>query len=437
MNKFLLVRLVGVIGHLANTCSFKGNKMLRPLLTALLFGLADGHFMWMRHARNRSNGRTCIVTFAEGAGSAEPLQLLEMVANKTSVLTIEHGAHPVKLNLSFTILGEEGAALEAPIQATPPFMMRLTTNYGAFGGMQLVYTATAPSVTRPYDWQSIDAQAGSHSGPHRGLEITLRDPYMIGSSPGEGVLLPPFPEVASPANQCPLGAAWSDGDACVVAVVKFNGTLLTAPHNITTYVSTDGEAGTQLHVAHTSGGLTVLRLPPAAHSGRGIYYYAKVNYIQSRVGAVAIDHWATTSTLLHRPYIAPSPSPFPPPRPPPPSRPPWPVQPPPPSKPPRPPHHPRPSPPPPPPAPPTPPPPPSPEPAWVAFLTRNAFGTAFGGSFLALFVCVLLAALGYSGSVIFTKREAIRRRLDRRPGLNARSPMGASSMTTSILDNAA
>lgn len=30
-----------------------------------------------------------------------------------------------------------------------------------------------------------------------------------------GVLLPPFPEAASPANQCPLGAAWSEGDACV------------------------------------------------------------------------------------------------------------------------------------------------------------------------------------------------------------------------------
>ena len=45
----------------------------------------------------------------------------------------------------------------------------------------------------------------------------------------------------------------------------------------------------------------------------------------------------------------------------------------------------------------------------MAFLTRNAFGTAFGGSFLAIFVCILLAALGYGGSVLSTKREAIRR----------------------------
>ena len=175
--------------------------MSRPLLLSLLFGHADGHFMWMRHAQpdKAPAPATCIVTFAEGAGSAEPLPLLQMVANKTSVLTIEHGVHPVRLNLSVTILGEEGAALEAPIQAKPPYMMRLTTNYGVFGPnkMQLVYTATAPSVSRPYDWQSIDAQAGSHCGlgaphlPHQGegcgLEITLRDPYMIGASPGEGV----------------------------------------------------------------------------------------------------------------------------------------------------------------------------------------------------------------------------------------------------------
>ena len=147
--------------------------MSRSLLLSLLFGHADCHFMWMRGRIGRQGAfakapspATCIVTFAEGAGSAEPLQRLQMVANKTSVLTIEHAAHPVKLNLSVTILGEEGAALKAPIMAEPPYMMRLTTNYGVFGPskMQLVYTATAPSVTRPYDWQSIDAQAGSHCG---------------------------------------------------------------------------------------------------------------------------------------------------------------------------------------------------------------------------------------------------------------------------------
>ena len=425
--------------------------MLRSLLLLSALAATEGHYMWMRHAQqDNASMPECIVTFAEGAGSTEGLPLLEMVANKTSVLTEEHGAVPVRLNLSVTVLGEEGAALEAPIRAKPPYMMRLTTNFGHFEPlkMQLVYTATAPSVTRPYDWQAIDAQAGSRCGggvkgdpvhsPHPGegcgLEITLRDPYMLGASPGEGVLLPPFPETPSPANQCPLGAAWSEGDACVVAVVKFNGTLLTAPHNITTYASIDGEAGTQLHVAQTSGGLTVLRLPPAAADGRGVYYYAMVSYVQhSEHGPLSFDtgHYATTSTLLQRPFIAPSPSPSPPQPPRPPYSPP----------PPRPPHSPLPSPPAPPPAPPAPPPPPSPEPAWVAFLTRNAFGTAFGGSFLAIFVCLVLGALGYAGSVLYAKRAAIRRRLQRRPGLN--SPIsglagtGTGNMSASMLDNRA
>ena len=81
----------------------------------------------------------------------------------------------------------------------------------------------------------------------------------------------------------------------------------------------------------------------------------------------------------------------------------------------------------------------------MSFLTRNAFGTSFGGAFLAIFVCLLIAALAYSGAILFNKREAIRRRLDRRPGLNSRSPIGgamsagagSSSMTASMLDQAA
>ena len=58
-------------------------------------------------------------------------------------------------------------------------------------------------------------------------------------------------------------------------------------------------------------------------------------------------------------------------------------------------------------------------------------------SFLALSVCVVLGALAYLGSIVITKREAIRRRLDRRPGLNSRSPIArGSGMTTSMLDQA-
>ena len=55
----------------------------------------------------------------------------------------------------------------------------------------------------------------------------------------------------------------------------------------------------------------------------------------------------------------------------------------------------------------------------MAFLTRNAFGTAFGGSFLAIFVCLVLGALWYAGSVLYAKRATIRRGSEHRPGLNS------------------
>ena len=34
-------------------------------------------------------------------------------------------------------------------------------------------------------------------------------------------------------------------------------------------------------------------------------------------------------------------------------------------------------------------------------------------------MCLVLGALGYAGSVLYAKRAAIRRRLQRRPGLNS------------------
>lgn len=77
----------------------------------------------------------------------------------------------------------------------------------------------------------------------------------------------------------------------------------------------------------------------------------------------------------------------------------------------------------------------------MASLTRNAFGTAFGGSFLAIFVCLVLGALGYAGSVLYAKRATIRRGSEHRPGLN--SPISGlagadtGNMSASMLDNRA
>ena len=101
-----------------------------------------------------------------------------------------------------------------------------------------------------------------------------------------------------------------------------------------------------------------------------------MNYIEPRAGSyegkayTSVDHWATTSAVLHRPPKASAPPPPSPASPPPPSIPPYAVQPPPPSS-----------------------PPPERIPGWVIQqLTDNSFGGAFGAIFLWL--VLLLMSLG-------------------------------------------
>ena len=356
---------------------------------------ASAHFMWMWNASG-----TCSVTFNEQAGVASPVTGpagIDLVADKTQVWVqgTAAGAKKQYIELGIEPLGEEGVMLAAAIPAVPPFAMELRTEFGIYGGggsggggggggghggKLLIYYSSAPSVQRPSDWFAVQDASPSTDG----LQITIRDANMLGGTAGEGVLGPPFPAEPSPADQCPPGIAWHEGEACVVAVVRFNGTLLTAPHNITTYVSENGNPAQTIRVAQTRGGVTVLRLPPRGFGAE--LYYASVNHIEPRAGTYngttyhTVDHWATTSTTLHRSYVAPSPTPASPPSPPPPHLPPWPVQPPPPG------------------APPSPPPPPVPW--WVNKFLGNSFGGAFGGAFLACFVFVLVLLLGWGCSKV-------------------------------------
>ena len=416
---------------------------MNTLLTAtMLVGSASAHFMWMRHGpcTAPAKGTCAIVTFAEAAGSAGPENLLDVVANKTSVW-LEDGGKRTPLKMAKEPDGEEGAQLTAPITTSPPYNLKLFTDFGPFSEQrpppanapELIYYGAAASVTRPSDWYGLDrAERKLHDDVSpAGLEISLRDPYMTGGLAGEGVLPltgnkwdghMPLPTSPSPADQCGPGKAWEDGFACVVAVVTFNGTLLATPHNITTYVSIDGAAAEPLHFSPNKlaeGGVTILRLPPAAMGA--VDYFARVNYTQvpTSLHPNGITHYATTSTQLQRPYVAPSPSPSSPPSPTPPSIPPYPTQPSPPS---------------PPPSPPLPPPPPPPAPpdGVVDYLMHNTFGGAFGGSFLAIFIFVLLIVLGYGLMRAFKSREMIRERMvNRRPDLNN------VSITQSMLGGAA
>ena len=383
--------------------------------------------VWMTNGNgtarcNQHGNCLCEVTLSEAAGSLGPLDQLMSMRNQTSV-RLDGGKTPQNLTLTIKPGGEEGASLVAPINIPPPFDLNLVTNRGVSGGtLQMMY-ATAPALQRPLNWRQFDLDGGLNVG----LTITLRDPFMLGGLPGEGVLggmSSNLPQEPSSADECPHGQAWERKEACVVAVVTFNGKVLAAKHNITTYVSIDGTAAREHSALLTSGGVTVVRLPPAGTGA--VRYYAKVNYVEKRSGTFGgktysqVEHWATTSAILHRPEVAPSPSPSMPPSPPPPSPPPFPVQPPPPSSPPSPPS------PPPPPKPPNAPSPARPEPEWVKFLTKNAVGSSFGGSFLALFVFAILLALPYAGVLVLRHQASIRERLRRRrPELNSSGLLGS------------
>jgi len=216
--------------------------------------------------------------------------------------------------------------------------------------------ASASAVQRPHDWFGVQKASNN-----TGLEITLRDPFMVGAMPGEGVLGPPFPLETSPGNQCPLGQAWQDGDACVIAVVKLNGTLLGSNHTIHTYVANKGGAAQKVGEVEARGGVTVVSLPRTAKDQT---YYARVVHKHKQWGiykGTAYEetlYEATTSTVLSRPAVAPTPAVAPPPA--------WPVA----------------------------PPPPSPPPPTEVFTFSQNFGESFGASLLSLFVfCLIIGVL--------------------------------------------
>ena len=62
----------------------------------------------------------------------------------------------------------------------------------------------------------------------------------------------------------------------------------------------------------------------------------------------------------------------------------------------------------------------------MKFLTKNAVGSSFGGSFLALFVFAILLALPYAGVLVLRHQASIRERLRRRrPELNSSGLLGS------------
>ena len=98
-----------------------------------------------------------------------------------------------------------------------------------------------------------------HSVKRAAQQVMTHVPFRIPSPHSSGDL----PQTDPAADECPHGQAWEHKEACVVAVVTFNGKILAEEHNLTTYVSIGGTAAFQHSTLQTRGGVTVVRLPPA------------------------------------------------------------------------------------------------------------------------------------------------------------------------------
>jgi hypothetical protein len=262
----------------------------------LLVGLrqtVDGHFIWLME--NSTND--AIVTFGEDAGVPSASMFLNMVADKIHLSTHDaRGQHNV--TLSTQSLGLLRSELVGHVDAAPPFSLRLSATYGIFhGGSLLQYWGAADVVAEPNDWFKIQDWV-----PQKGLEITIRDPWMNRSSDALSDRIALALQLADPGDECkPHQGPLQDGAACVVAVVRFNGELLDSSVILETF---DGN-GAKLNTTQSQSGVTILKVP-LDKTAPFTPVWAKVGYHENVPGQFQgqkytyVDHWATTYSRIQR-----------------------------------------------------------------------------------------------------------------------------------------
>jgi len=239
-----------------------------------------------------------VVTFGEKAGVPGPAFFLPMVEKKIT-LSIVNASGKATLQLSAKNSSDGGGELTTVFDSAPPFSLNLACTFGIFNEdpakpvSLLKYNSNADMVTRPRDWFQVQDW-----NTQEGLEVTIRDPWM--KRPAEEYGL----GVASgdPGDECQAGGgAVQDGEACVVAVIRFNGQLLTSNASLTTFVAN----GTKLRTTFSTSGVTILKVPLTA-SLAFTEVYAAANYREPLAGTYGgknysfVDHWATTYARLSR-----------------------------------------------------------------------------------------------------------------------------------------
>jgi len=241
---------------------------------------------------------TGVVTFGEKAGVAGPSFFLPMVENKIHI-SLANASGKVNLQLSAHNTSGGGGELTTSFNSAPPFSLNLACTYGIFNEdpkkpvSLLKYYSNAGVVTKPRDWFKVQDW-----NTQEGLEVTIRDPWMKHAPEDYGQHL----ASSDPGDECKAGGGpEQDGEACVVAVIRFNGQLLRGNVSLTTYVAN----GTKLRTTTSTSGVTILKVPLIA-SLPFTEIFAAANYREPYAGTYdgkkysLVDHWATTYARLSR-----------------------------------------------------------------------------------------------------------------------------------------
>eukprot|EP00937_MAST-01D_sp_MAST-1D-sp2_P000543 g543.t1 len=254
------------------------------------------NLLWARRGGGSgggSSGSSSYVDLSYGASPTFPSLLpVAQVAPHVSVESTAANATRQKLEPGPNPQDANGLRAALPAGLGAAYVLEAAGAGGGGGGGTRL--ASCDAVDEPHAWVDVQGLATSP------LEITLRDPYMALPN---GTLAPrphaatarllQLAALSTADNQCPQGVATFEGDACVVAVARCNGTLL-AGANITTW-SADAEL---LNVSTSEYGVTIVRVPDdaGAHAGGS---QPRAFFASTGTGSM----WATTSAVLQRmPY---------------------------------------------------------------------------------------------------------------------------------------
>jgi len=262
-------------GAIVGYCAYK--KTTEPTVGSPTEITSSPKFMWLRtHSGNP------VITFGAVAGAAADLP--SDVGN-ARLWTRADSHYPNRTELSLQRKGNE-LITNQPL-APAPYVLELSYNSSS-----AKYYANADLATKPNDWFPIQNSARST------LDITLRDPYMEFPHATEGPADLLKPQTQDAVDQCPRGVAWHpSGDACLIAVVRFNHELISSAVNVTTY-SADGQPLRTAFLPASAMGVVIVRLPVSSTN----VSFASVIFREPGTGgqSAAVEHAATTSTVLQR-----------------------------------------------------------------------------------------------------------------------------------------